>query len=320
MSLLKSWFGNRRHGLLGLGAVFCLAVARPLLAADSCGPRDTPNKIFPGDPRWALDKNVYPAEQNFATAAITGTNPRSGNGSLEATATGSLFDWAFFKRVAEADGSWGLLSQINCLTFDWWRDAYTVPGGLSPELTAALNAETWQEQTPVLRLLVRDVKDDQLVVSHLVWERWYNTRNALVPTENNQWHFENLTNQLLWRHFDGGLTYTNAGCNNTSFNTSADLQTYDLAGWLANCYSSSAEVFGVMIGVGSQWPGPYHAFLDNVQLGFSDETGFAVEDNFELPASAVPEPATVGLVGTGLLALALALLLERRRALSRCSS
>lgn len=301
-----------RSRILVAAALSAMAAA-PVAAQIGCGPRDTPNLIYPGDPRWALDKNVYPAAVNFATAAITGANPRSGNGSLELATTGSLFDWAFFKRVADGDASWGLLSDVNCLTFDWWRDSYTVPGNLPPQLTAALTAETWQEQTPVLRLLVRDVKDNQTVFSHLVWERWYNTRNAgIVPTENDQWHFENLTGQQLWRHFDGGLSYTNAGCVNTSFTGSDALQTYDIGGWVQNCYSASAEVYGIMIGVGSMWPGDYHAFLDNVQLGFSGPAGFVVEDNFELPVSAVPEPRTMVLLATGLLALSLARLRRRR--------
>jgi hypothetical protein len=306
---------GRKLGSPMLVAVALMAGAVPSVLAQSvCGPRDTPNQIFPGDPRWALDKNVYPATVNFATAAITASNPRSGNGSLELGTTGSLFDWAFFKRVAEGNAAWGLLTDVNCLTFDWWRDSYTIPDGLSPELTAALNAETWQEQTPVLRLLVRDVKDNQVVLSHLVWERWYNTRNAgIVPTENDQWHFENLTGQQLWRHFDGGLTYTNAGCVNTAFDGSDALQTYDIGGWVSNCYSSSAEVYGIMIGVGSMWPGEYHAFLDNVQLAFGGQQGFAVEDNFEFPLSAVPEPGSMVLLATGLLALSFASYRTRRR-------
>lgn len=298
-----------RHCLL-LGAFALAGLAAPLrvAAGQSCSQHDTPNLIFPGDPRWAVDKNVYPVESNLATIAITGTNPRSGNGSLELTTSGSLFDWAFFKRVADGDEAWGLLSQVDCLTFDWWRNGYTLPNP-APE---ALTAETWQEQTPVLRLLVRDQKDGQTVVSHLVWERWYNTRDVLDPTENDQWHFENLTGQQLWRHFDGGLTYTNAGCVNTGFDGSDALQTYDLTGWVQNCYSSSAEVFGIMIGVGSQWPGDYHAFLDNVQLGFGGDEGLTVEDNFELPAAVAPEPGTLVLVASGLLALALAGYARRR--------
>lgn len=287
-------------GLRWLAVAALLGGAAPELSAQAaCGSRDTPNAIYPGDSRWLVDKNVYPADVNLATVAITGTNPRSGNGSLELTTTGSLFDWAFFKRVAEGDAAWGLLAEVNCLTFDWWRNSYTLPVPPPPELTA----ETWQEQTPVLRLLVRDVKDEQPVFSHLVWERWYNTRDNLVPTENDQWHFENITGQLLWRHFDGGETYTNAGCVNTSFDGSDALQTFTLGGWVTNCYSATAQIYGIMIGVGSMWPGDYHAYLDNVQLAFAGQQGFVVEDNFELPTSAVPEPGSLILLGSGFLAL-----------------
>jgi len=291
-----------------VGVILLLGIAAPRAFATpaSCGPRNTPDLVYPGDPRWLLDKNVYPANTNFANAAITGTNPRSGNGSLELTTTGSLFDWAFFKRAAEP---WGLLSAVNCLTFDWWRDSYTLPNPAPPELTA----ETWQEQTPVLRLLIRDLQGDQPVFSQLVWERWYNTRNSLVPTENDQWNFENLTGQLFWRNFDGGLTYTNLGCINTSFDGSDALQTYNLGGWVSNCYSASAQVYGIMIGVGSMWPGSYRAFLDNVQLSFNGQPGFAVEDNFELPASVAPEPASLTLLATGLLILGAAAWFKRRR-------
>ena len=80
-----------------------------LPTSPSCIQRDTPNLIPPGDPIWAADLNVYPSATNDGTVAITGDNPRSGNGSLALTTSGSLFDWAFFKRTAEGDGAWGLL-------------------------------------------------------------------------------------------------------------------------------------------------------------------------------------------------------------------
>lgn len=285
--------------------------------AQSCGPRNTPNTIFPGDPTWAANLNVYPNAVNNGTVAITAANPRSGNGSLQLSTSGSLFDWAFFQRVAQGGAAWGLLSDVNCLTFDWWRDGYSIPVGAPQSLINDLTAETWQEQTPVLRLMVRDLVGDQIVLSQLVWERWYNTRNAgIVPTINDLWHFENLTGQQFWRHFDGGLTYTNAGCADGNFSNSSMLDTYNLGGWATSCYSASAEVYGVMIGVGSWWPGAYSAYLDNVQLAFSGQNSFAVEDNFEFPApgpeTTVPEPGSLVLLATGLLVIAGATLLRRR--------
>ena len=295
--------------VIGSVTALSIAAAGATRAEAQCVQRNTPNIIQPGDPTWTLDKNVYPnSETNGGTAAITATNPRSGLGSLQLSTSGSLFDWAFFKRVSAGD-SWGLLSDIDCLTFDWWRTSYTLPANPPDALTAA----TWQEQTPVLRVLVRDFVNGQPVVTNLVWEEWYNSLGTVDPTANDQWNFENLSGQMFWRHFDGGLTYTKTGCANGAFTDSADLQIYSLGGWVQNCYSSSAEVFGLMVGVGSSWPGPYQGFVDNVQLAFNGQEGFAVEDNFDFVTQATtPEPESMALLATGLLALTGATVLRRR--------
>lgn len=293
--------------------IFSLAIlagaAGPLAAADAggCTLRDTPNQILPDDPRWSSTDNVY----NLATVGITATNPRSGNGSLEMSTSSSLFDWAFFKRLAEGNGAWGLLSQVSCLSMDWYRTPYA----LSSEAPWSLAAETWQEQTPVLRLLVRD-SNAEAVYSQLVWEGWYNSRNLLAPTINGQWNFEDLTGQQFWRHYDGGLTYTNAGCADQAFTASSDLQTFSLGNWSSQCYSSSAEVYGIMVGLGSYWPGQYTGYVDNVQLSFAGQSGFAVEDNFEFrgPQTTTPEPASMLLLATGLLVMGGATVLRRRKA------
>src|ERR1041385_89071 len=86
--------GSRLARMIGSIAALSVAAAGATRAEAQCVQRDTPNIIQPGDPTWALDKNVYPnSETNGATPAIPATNPRSGLGSLQLSPSGSLFDW-----------------------------------------------------------------------------------------------------------------------------------------------------------------------------------------------------------------------------------
>jgi hypothetical protein len=104
--------------------------------------------------------------------------------------------------------------------------------------------------------------------------------------------------------WDGGLLLgTPTGWANGSF---ADSQASDVCGQ-AGFNLSDAEVFGISLGVGSNWPDKYTGYADWVKLAFNggENLGdYAVWSNFELPSpdfhdfpeTTVPEPATVALL------------------------
>jgi hypothetical protein len=261
----------------GLVAIGLLARSTEAHAgrAPGCSAASGPqNPIYPNGNVWTPDL------RGAGTGGITGTNPRLGNGSLELALSGNLTDWSFFERIAPS-GGWGLLSAIDCLSFDWYRTTIASP-----------TDAPWLAQTPVLRLVVQD--GDQ--ISELVWEKYYTDGSATI---NDTWHDEDLLYQNLWRVVPG-QGYTIAGCQQADPFFPNPLATFSVSGWSSSgCFSSNAFVSAIRVGIGSNWPHQYQGFVDNVRLGFNGS--LAVNDNFELlRTSPVPEPATLALVATGL--------------------
>jgi PEP-CTERM motif-containing protein len=240
---------------------------------------------------------------------ITGTNPRNGNGSLELSVDGDLTDWTFFNLFAGnplLTPGWGLLSDVDRVGFDWFRVAMPPTGDVP-----------WQRQTPVLRLYVRSGDAAAPTFSELVWERYY---NADTPAPTDQWISENLSNQFFWRVVTG-QGYTIADCSNPpDITPGIPLRTASPATWGSpnNCYDSNAIVYGIGVGLGSNWPNPYEGFVDNVQLGFAGDESLTVWDNFELADSnTTPEPATLVLFGSGAIGIGGAWIRRRRGSRSR---
>lgn len=255
--------------------------------------------VYPGGP-WVSD-----VRGSAGTAEITGTNPRSGNGSLELSVSGDLFDWGWFNLFSGDPATtlgWGQLASLTMVGFDWYRTAMT-PTGDAP----------WEAQTPALRLYVRSGTIGAPVYSELVWERWYTLAS---PAPTNQWITENATDQMFWRYVSGA-GYTINDCSNPpAITPGIPVKTASPANWGngSNCYAlGDAVVYGIGIGVGSNWPYQYQAFADNVKLGFNNDPNLTVYDNFELGATVTPEPATLILLGSGLAGVGGALARRRRR-------
>ncbi|MGE3618365.1 MAG: PEP-CTERM sorting domain-containing protein, partial [Gemmatimonadales bacterium] len=251
----------------------------------ACSAGGAPRVVYQNDPSWTADL------RGSATAAITTANPRSGNGSLELAATGDLLDWGFYRHEAPS-GSFGLLSQLECLSFDWFRESIDTPTDVP-----------WSAQTPVLRLYVNDMG----VTSELVWEKYYTDGS---PTENDVWHTQDLIGQNFWRVIPG-QGYTIAGCAQVDPFFPNPLLTMSPSGWAGGCYSENAFITAIAAGAGSDWPWQYRGFVDNVRMGFAGQETLAVNDNFEVQAT--PEPATMALLATGLAAMMGTGLVRRRR-------
>jgi hypothetical protein len=273
-----------------------------------------PYLVYPDDPFWNAE-----LRNSKGTASISSENPRGyddgvtsfdGNASLKLTTSGIDTDWAFYARYAgeSATSSWGLLSELTALSFDWYRDKEdtVVPSNLS------IN-DPWLVQTPVLRLLIRDTINETIeeetttrtYFSELVWERWYtdyDVNTMIIDT----WVSQNLINQNFWHHTITVEGYTlENGESVDPYLHDRLLMASPTGEWALNKnidypYSESAVIYGLSVGVGSTWLYPYTGFVDNVYLAFNGNDP-VLNDNFELRP--IPEPATLILLGSGIAAM-----------------
>ena len=234
----------------------------------------TPDDMGPGLNRW----NTVNVRAN-SSAAITDTNVRNGNGSVEMSLadSGGKADFAF---------NWGYvanrtLGNLDALSYDWFRAAGS---------SAAAHLQ------PALRL-VYDTDGNAGTpydTGYLVWELEYNGRGVV----DNTWTNSDAIGGNFWmRQFNPPGTPGNTVEN---FNTTlAEWMSTDRPGSPADELNANTAILGIEFGIGSGWGGSFTGFVDNVRFGFGADTQTF---NFETESTDVPEPGSFALLGLGMIA------------------
>jgi hypothetical protein len=272
--------------LAAAGLTLGAAQAATIVPANDPAPGDSFTNAGPSNQGQAVGATgwYYNNVRNGGTVGISTDQPRNGTGSVffSSPSGAAKADIEFLANGVDlsgnyaAAGSLGPFSALSTFGYEWYRDGGSTTGA---------------DLHPVMRVLL-DADGDLATLGDrggLVFERAYNGGGVIDDT----WVAETITSSTYLWNFGLGIGFA-ANINATSYAYDATL-----AEWQA--YFPDAVILGFSLGVGSGWSGTFDGAVDSATWTIADQTS---SFNFEVEGTAVPEPASLALLGLGLVALA----------------